>query len=224
MARKATENRTTLMLEQTKEFERQHANVLARLKIVTSSDTPKAAARLLRTPMEGLRKTELTHLYLKMIRDVKDLNDKAKSYLPGDPKAAIKPYMLLKDMAVRLVELQDSTEGAAVHLVQYVQQTTEHLWVEMKAIMMKEFEAVLKDSKWPDPTSEPTPEWNVCIEKLLEFQMPEITSAREPLILLPMSALAEPFLQQFRYHFYGEKLTNHPNQVCSFPAHGTVEL
>ncbi|KAI9052442.1 hypothetical protein LZ554_003788 [Drepanopeziza brunnea f. sp. 'monogermtubi'] len=216
LAKEACKTREVLMLEKTKEFERQHANVMARLKIVTSSDTPEAAARLLAEPVEGLRKMELTHLYLQMIRDVKELQAEAKSCLPGNPKKALRPYMLLQGMATRLSELQLSAEGAAVHLVQYVQQTVEVLWAEMKAIMVGEFEAVLKNSRWPDPTSEPTAEWSDCIAKLLEFQMPEIVLARQPLILLPMGSLADPFVQQFRYHFYGDKPTNHPSQLGNY--------
>jgi hypothetical protein len=201
------------MLEQSQAFEREYLNVHNRLKIVTSSDTPEEAKRRFEKPIEKLRKVELAQSYVALLREAEALKDEAKSYLPGNPKEALKPYTILKERAMVLPELQDVAEGAGVHLVKFIQETTDELWIEMKKIMLDEFEAVLKKSKWPDATSEPTTEWSDCLEKLLDLQMPEIVAAREPLILLPMEVLAKPFVQQFRYHFFSDKPTNHPNQV-----------
>lgn len=203
------------MLEQTQEFERQQLNVQNRLKIVTSSDTPEEATRRLKKPLEKLRRVELAENYIELLETIETLKQQAKSQLPDNPKEALKPYAKLKQMAMLLPDLQEQTEGAAVHLVRHVQDSANELWIEMKKIMLDEFEAVLKKSKWPDPTSEPTVEWSDSLEKLLDLQMPEIVSAREPLVLLPMSVMVKPFVQQFRYHFFSDKPTNHPNQVCA---------
>ena len=100
-----------------------------------------------------------------------------------------------------------------MHLVTYVQKTSTDLWVEMKGIMSDDFESVLKESNWPDPKIEPTPEWSDSFERLLDLQAPEIMAARDTLILLPMSVLAKAFIQQFRYHFFSDKPTNHPHQL-----------
>ncbi|PBP20860.1 RINT-1 family protein [Diplocarpon rosae] len=216
LAKKTSANRTSLMLEQAQEFERQQLNVHNRLKIVTSSDTPEDATRRLRKPLEKLRKVELAKLYIQLLKDVEGLKQEAKAHLPGNPKEALRPYMKLKDLAVTLLELQEPTEGAAVHLVTFVQSTTDELWLEMKKIMVAEFEAVLKKAKWPDATCEPTTEWTDCLEKLLELQMPEIASATDPLVLLPMVVLTKPFVQQFRYHFFSDKPTNHPHQLGDY--------
>ena len=212
-SKEASAIRTTLMLEQTQEFERQQLNVQKRLMIVTSSDTPEEAARQLRKPLQKLRNVELANTYVDLLKDVEDLKDEAREYLPRNPKEALKPYTRLKEIAMSLQELQEPTEGAAIHLINFVQKTTTDLWIEMKKIMLDEFEAVLQKAKWPEPTSEPTSEWSDCFEKLLDLQAPEIIGAREPLILLPMSVLAKPFVTQFRYHFYSDKPTNHPHQV-----------
>ncbi len=203
------------MLEQTQEFERQQLNVQNRLKIVTSSDTPEEATRRLKKPLEKLRKVELAENYIGLLETIESLKHQARSHLPEDPKEALKPYSKLKQMAMVLPDLQEQAEGAAVHLVRHVQKSADELWVEMKKIMLDEFEAVLKKSKWPEPTSKATAEWSDSFEKLLDLQMPEIMSAREPLVLLPMSVMAKPFMQQFRYHFFSDKPTNHPNQVCA---------
>lgn len=201
------------MLEQAQAFEREFINVHNRLKIVTSSDTPEGASRRFAKPMEKLRKVELAQRYVEQLREVEALKKEAKSHLPRNPKEALKPYTLLKERAMVLPELQEVAEGAGGHLVNFIQEATDELWIEMKKIMLDEFEAVLKKSKWPDAASEPTSEWSDCLEKLLDLQMPEIVAAREPLILLPMEVLAKPFVQQFRYHFFSDKPTNHPNQV-----------
>lgn len=215
-ARVVAANRNALMMEQSQEFERGYTNVLDRLKIVTSSETPEEAKRRFEKPLEKLRKLELAQAYVKLLEEAESLKKEAKSYLPGSPKEALKPYTKLKEIAMILPELQEGAEGSGVHLVKFIQETTDNLWVEMKKIMLDEFEAVLKKSKWPDASSEPTTEWSDCLEKLLDLQMPEIVAAREPLVLLPMEVLAKPFVQQFRYHFFSDKPTNHPTQLGNY--------
>ncbi|KAE8445591.1 hypothetical protein EG329_013224 [Mollisiaceae sp. DMI_Dod_QoI] len=214
-AKTASTNRTSLMLEQTQEFERQQSNVQKRLMIVTSSDTPEEATRKLKVPMEKLRRVELAEAYVEMLKDVEDWRMEARKHLPADPKEALIPYTQLKELAMSLQELQEPAEGAAVHLVNFVESTSNSLWTEMKKIMTDEFDSVLQKMKWPDLTIEPSREWTDSFERLLDLQAPEIVAAREPLILLPMSVLARSFIQQFRYHFFSDKPTNHPHHLLS---------
>jgi RAD50-interacting protein 1 len=206
-------NRTSVMLQQAREFERQQASVQERLMIVTSSDTPEEATRRLKEPLEKLRKLELAERYVDMLENIEGLKDSARGYLPQNPKEALKPYTELKELAIQLPQLQESAEGAAIHLTTYAQKASTDLWVEMKGIMSEEFESVLKKSNWPDPASELTQEWSDSFGKLLDLQAPEIMAAREPLVLLPISVLAKPFVLQFKYHFFSDKPTNHPHQV-----------
>ncbi|KAN0101854.1 RINT-1 family protein-like protein [Hyaloscypha variabilis] len=215
-ARDTATNRTTLMLQQTQEFERQQANVQERLKIVTSSDTPEEATQRLRGPLEKLRKLQLAERYVDMLEYIESLKDNARGCLPQSPKEALKPYTQLKELAIQLQQLQEPAEGAAIHLTTYAQKTSTDLWLEMKGIMSDEFESVLKKSKWPDPAVELSQEWIDSFGKLLDLQAPEIIAAREPLILLPMSVLAKPFILQFRYHFFSDKPTNHPHQLGDY--------
>jgi hypothetical protein len=204
------------MLQQAQEFERQQTSVQERLMIVTSSDTPEEATRRLRRPLEKLRKLVLAEAYVEMLEHIENLKDNARGCLPENPKEALKPYTQLKELAIQLQQLQEPAEGAAIHLTTYAQKTSTSLWIEMKGIMSDEFESVLKKSKWPDPKSELTQEWSNSFEKLLDLQAPEILATREPLVLLPMSVLAKPFVLQFRYHFFSDKPTNHPHQVSIF--------
>jgi hypothetical protein len=80
-ARDTATNRTTLMLQQTQEFERQQANVQERLKIVTSSDTPEEATQRLRGPLEKLRKLQLAERYVDMLEYIESLKDNCKNLL-----------------------------------------------------------------------------------------------------------------------------------------------
>jgi hypothetical protein len=173
--------------------------------------------------MEKLRRIELARYYVELMKEVDDLTKDARQHLPTNPKEALKPYTQLKELAISLQNLQEPAEGAAIHLITHVQKTSDRLWIEMKRIMSDEFESVLQRSKWPDVASEPTREWSDCFEKLLDLQAPEIMAAREPLILLPMNVLAKSFVQQFRYHFFSEKPTNHPHKVSN-SSDGTVKV
>ncbi|KAH8791597.1 RINT-1 family protein-like protein [Hyaloscypha finlandica] len=215
-AKDTATNRTSLMQQQTQEFEKQQASVQERLMIVTSSDTPEEATERLRGPLEKLRKLRLAEQYVDMLEYIESLKDSARECLPENPKEALKPYIQLKELAIQLQQLQEPAEGAAIHLTTYVQKTSTDLWVEMKEIMSDEFESVLKKSKWPNPAAELTQEWSDSFGKLLDLQAPEILAAREPLVLLPMSVLAKPFILQFRYHFFSDKPTNHPHQLGDY--------
>lgn len=180
---------------------------------ITSSDSPDEAMHRLKGPMEKLRRVELARDYVELLTEIDGLTNEARKQLPAHPKEALKPYTRLKELAITIRQLQDPAEGAAVHLVTYVESASTSLWAEMKKIMSDEFEAVLKNSKWPEEANEPTREWTDCFDRLLDLQGPEIMSAREPLVLLPMGVLAKSFVQQFKFHFFSDKATNLPHRV-----------
>ncbi|CAG8972621.1 hypothetical protein HYALB_00005390 [Hymenoscyphus albidus] len=215
-SKQASADYTSKMLEQTKQFKIQQKSVQKRLKIVTNSDSPEEATKFLKGPMERLRRVELAAAYVQLLKDVDDLINDARSHLPAEPKEALKSYVQLKELSISLIQLQEEAEGAAVHLVGYVQKAVEGLWAEMQKIMTDEFEAILKKAEWPGIQRAPTREWSDCFEKLLDLQAPEILTAREPLILLPMSVLAKNFRLQFKYHFFSDKPTNATHRLGEF--------
>ncbi len=163
--------------------------------------------------MEKLRRADMATLYVKLLEEVQELTVEARNHLPANPKEALKPYTRLKELAIILRQLQEPAEGAAVHLVKYVDDTSASLWLQMTKIMSDEFEKVLEKSHWPGEKCKPTREWTDCFDRLLDLQGPEIVAAREPLILLPIGLLAKPFVQEFKYHFFGDKATNTPQHV-----------
>ena len=201
------------MREQTRLFQNQQEAVRKRLMVVVRSDTPEDATALLKGPMEKLRRVELAKSYVELLKDVDEMKREARSFLPGRPKDALLPYLRLKELSINMIELQREAEGAAPHLVNYVQGATAKLWTDMQKIMTDEFEAILKSTNWPDTAQPPSREWQDCFERLLDLQSPEIMSAREPLALLPMTVLAENFISQFRYHFFSNKATNQIHRV-----------
>lgn len=103
--------------------------------VITSSDDPEEATDRLKGPLEKLRRVELATMYVELLKEVEELTVEARKHLPGNPKEALIPYTRLKELANMLRQLQEPAEGAAVHLVQHVENTSTSLWVQMKKIM-----------------------------------------------------------------------------------------
>jgi hypothetical protein len=212
-SKKISEDHTVLILEQTQEFRRQHEDANMRLMIVTGANTPDEAIKRLQGPMEKLRRVELAKDYIDLLKDVDDLATEARGHLPDNPKDALIPYTHLKQLAINVRQLHAGAEGAGTHLVEHIETASTQLWASMTKIMSDDFQAVLDKAKWPIEANPPTRQWMDSFEKLLDLQYPELIDAKEPLILLPLAVLAKPFVQQFKYNFYGDKPTSHPHNV-----------
>lgn len=87
------------------------------------------------------------------------------------------------------------------HVLRYVDNAVGQLWEQMTKILLDEFDQILHKLKWPDVNVKPTREWTDSFEKLLDLQTEAITQARGPIILLPIGAMAEYYVKEFRYHF-----------------------
>lgn len=212
-AKEAAAIHTGSVLQQVQSFQAQQESIDRRLKIVTASDAPDEAVQRFRGPTEKLRRLEIARSYVELLKDVDNLTAEARKSLPHDPKEALKPYARLKQLSISLRSLQGPAEGAAGHVVTYVDKRVSSLWVDMKKIMCDEFEAVLKRTHWPSSTEIRTKEWSECFEKLLDLQTPELSSAQGPVILLPMAVMTKTFVQQFRYHFMGNRPTGSTHSV-----------
>lgn len=201
-----------MVLKQVQSFEIQQESIDRRLEIITASDAPDEAAQKFKGPMEKIRRLELARAYVELLKEADDLSAQARNHLPEHPKEALKPYARLKQLSLSLRSLQTSAEGAGVHIVTYIDRKESSLWVEMKKIMSEEFDVVLQ-KHWPPTGEDINQDWRDCFEKLLDLQMPELSSAQGPVILLPMAVMAKPFIQQFRYHFMSNKPTSSPQSV-----------
>jgi hypothetical protein len=182
--------------------------------IVSGSDAPDAAARSLKLPLEKLHRLELARSYIELLEKVDDLSVEAHNQLPERPKEALKIYSQLKQISLSLRELQGPAEGAAGHIVDHVDNVASSLWSEMRKIVSSEFKAALKKQHWPSVDCRMTSELSDTFVKLLDLQMSELLAASDVQVLYPMASLAKPFVQQFRYHFLGDRPTNSLQNVC----------
>lgn len=218
-ARQAAQDRQGGLSQSIAEFRALQQSIDARLKIVANSTAPDEAIQRLEGPMRQLRKVELAYLYVSLLQDVENMRLDARSHLPHSPKAALEPYTRLKQLGARLRELQRPADGAATHLVEHVEVTTDTLWKEMKSIMSREMEAVLKDRGWPrevDVNSEMDSEWLQCFEKLVDLQVPEVLYSESVVALLPFEVMAKPFAQWFKFQFMGNSATSTPQSFGTF--------
>jgi hypothetical protein len=88
----------------------------------------------------------------------------------------LQPYVHLQNVAKAVKAAQPAAEGAAPHLVDYVENSATMLWKQMKDAFGAEFEETLTKMKWPaKDTTVPgdlETEWAEGVVKLLDLQEP----------------------------------------------------
>lgn len=213
-ARRTADDRQGSLNARIQDFRELQDSIDARVKIAAASDAPSEAIARLQKPMKQLQTVELAQKYLILLQDVERLRLEARSHLPGSPKAALEPYTQLKELAMKLRDLQGNE---VLHLVDHVERVTEKLWNEMKQTMSEELEAVLSKRDWPkvDLQTEMDDEWIACVKKLIDLQMPEILHSTEPVSLLPLDVMTRIFVAEFRFHFLSDKPTSSPNAIAT---------
>ncbi|KAL1849380.1 hypothetical protein VTK73DRAFT_9890 [Phialemonium thermophilum] len=214
-SRKSSAERKEALSRMIQEFQALQRSIDVRLQILAASDAPDEAIRRLERPMAQLHKVDLAHKYLLLLQDVEDLRKSAMSHLPRSPNAALGPYTRLKQLSMRLKELQGPADGAAVHLVSYVAAVADRLWDEMKQTMSSELQVVLTQRKWPkvDPHLEIDAEWQDAFERLLDLQAPELSYAPGVVTLLPIDVMTDIFVKEFRFHFLSDRPTSNPQTI-----------
>ncbi|KAI0160108.1 RINT-1 family protein [Xylariaceae sp. FL1272] len=218
-ARRVADDRQGGLAQSIGEFHHLQQSIDARLRIVANSTAPDEAIQRLEGPMKQLHKVEMAYEYVSLLQDVENMRLEARSHLPNDPKAALEPHTRLRQLCVRLKELQGQADEAATHLVNHVESTTESLWKEMKHTMSKEMETILKQRKWPhgvDTNGEMDQEWLQCFEKLVDLQVPEVVYSEDVVTLLPFEVMAKPLAQWFRYQFMGNSATSSSQSFGTF--------
>ncbi|KAK0649415.1 TIP-1 family-domain-containing protein [Cercophora newfieldiana] len=215
LARRSAGDRQSALASQIDEFHSLQHSIDVRLQIIRTSDAPDEAIRRLEQPMKKLHKVDLAYRYLVLLQDVEKLREEARSHLPQNPKAALESYSRLKQLSLRLKDLQGLADGAAVHLVSHVESVVTALWDEMKKTMSDELEAVLAKRGWPnvDPDSDVDEEWLRCFEKLIDLQVPEVLYSPGAVALLPIDVMSQIFVKEFRYHFMSDKPTSNPQVI-----------
>ena len=158
--------------------------------------------------------------------------------LTKSSEAALKPYRQFQTLVSRMIPMQEAAEGAAPHLLDHVVKTTQNLRRQIKDAFSADLEAILKKITWPKADAilpnNLQDEWDTCVGKLLDLQMPELeamesastskTGSRPPAVLFPLEVLVQPLEMRFRYHFEGDRPTNRLDKPEYFLSHITTQL
>lgn len=103
-------------------------------------------------------------------------SSEARRNFKTSPQAALQPYVRLQSLSTAVKAAQPAAEGAAPHLVDYVEKSATVLWKQMKDAFGGEFEETLVKMNWPgkDVTIAGylEQEWTAGVEKLLGMQEP----------------------------------------------------
>ncbi|KAF4986645.1 hypothetical protein FGRMN_10739 [Fusarium graminum] len=207
--RRTADDRQGSLNARIEEFQKLQESIDIRAQIYAASDAPDQAIERLKSPMNKIKAVERAHSYLMLLQDAGNFRSEARSFLPQDPKAALEPYIKLKDH-VRKLQSLPGQEG--LHLVAYAESLSSSLWDEIKSTMSGELEKVLKERKWPrvDTQLQMDEEWINCIEKLIDLQKPETAHTDKLITLLPFEIMASIFVSEFRFHFFSDKPTSGP--------------
>lgn len=94
------------------------------------------------------------------------------------PHLALKPYAQLQNIAFSLKEAQPRAEGAAPHLVDYVEKTASTLREQMKGDFGGRLQKNLEQMNWPSKdlrlADDLMAKWRDDVELLLDLQTPYV--------------------------------------------------
>ncbi|KAL8870314.1 MAG: hypothetical protein Q9174_003615 [Haloplaca sp. 1 TL-2023] len=238
-----SEAHASALLQQARAFKKQQADVDRRLLIVTQSETSDDAIGKFEEDIKALRRLDVAKGYVELLAEVEQLSAETRRNFNSSPQAALRPYLRLQKLAIRLKKAQPAAEDAAPHLVDHVDQTAQNLWKQMKDAFASDFEEVLMKMKWPSKgvtlAGSLEPEWTAGVEKLLDLQDPSPTDGKlirlvyrelqsqsdhvgpseDPLVLLPLEIMVKPLDLRFQYHFSGDRPTNKLDKPEYFLSH-----
>lgn len=152
----------------------------------------------------------------------------ARQNFKSSPRAALEPYLRMRQISIALKQAQPLAEDAAPHLVDWADEQANILWRQMKDSYASDLEQSLSKMHWPSKEMTMSggldEQWADGVDRLLELQEPELKAAEEArtndpttakvLTLLPLEVMARPLELGFKYHFEGDKATNRLDKVC----------
>ncbi|PWY92435.1 RINT-1 family protein [Aspergillus heteromorphus CBS 117.55] len=230
-ASKASDDHAEATRKRAEAFNEQQADIDRRLKALTGSDSSDEAAKRFEASIEKLRRLEISRNYMTLLKEAEQLSKEAVNNIKDQPHVAIKSYTRLRNISRSLIEAQPAAEGAAPHLVDYVEKLASALREQMKAEFTRRLQGTMEEMKWPSKDlnfpEELQAQWTENIKLLLGLQKPELQdrasasahSSTEPPVLLPLEAMVHPLELRFKYHFSGDKPTNRLDKPEYFLAH-----
>lgn len=96
--------------------------------------------------------------------------------ISSTPRQALVPYARLKNIVLSLKDAQPAAEGAAPHLVDYVEKLASGLREHMKTDFTSRLQKRLEDMNWPSKDlrlgEDVMVQWRNDVELLLDLQTP----------------------------------------------------
>ncbi|KAF3919654.1 hypothetical protein ABW20_dc0105125 [Dactylellina cionopaga] len=209
------------------DYLQRQAEIDARLEKVRTSQTVSDVVFNYRRNLDRLNQLEISKGYITILQAVNILKKQTQDVIASDPRAALIPYHQLQQISDQLRQKHEVAEGAAVHLVEYVDQATTQLWDDMKERLSKQFQTTLDTIGWPtqDLSPDKMQQFETEFRKILALRKTdqeiatnvdistfispnEISKSPRYAPLLAFTALSKAFALRFRYHFEGDKQTN----------------
>ncbi|KAK6541193.1 hypothetical protein TWF694_008562 [Orbilia ellipsospora] len=209
------------------EYLQRQTEIDDRLEKVRTSQTVSDVVSNYRRNLNRLKQLEIAKGYITILQAVNILKRQTEEVIASDPRAALIPYYQLQHISAQLRKKHEVAEGAAVHLVEYVEQATTQLWDDMKERLSKQFQTTLDAIGWPtqDLSSDKMQQFDTEFTKILALRktdqeiaanvdistftsLKEISNCPRYAPLLAFTALSRAFALRFRYHFEGDKQTN----------------
>ncbi|GAQ04354.1 hypothetical protein ALT_1675 [Aspergillus lentulus] len=230
-ASKASNDHAEATRKRAEAFKEEQEDIDKRLKAITGSDASDEAAKRFEVSIDKLRRLEISKGYVTLLREAEELSKEALSNIQSSPRLALEQYSRLRSIVQSLKDAQPAAEGAAPHLVDYLEQLASGLRKQMKENFSKRLQKTLEQMGWPSkdfrlPENLRT-QWIENVELLLDLQTPELTGrdidvkqqSAEPPILLPLEVMVHPLDLRFKYHFSGDKPTNRLDKPEYFLGH-----
>ncbi|KAI9929055.1 hypothetical protein ASPWEDRAFT_49283 [Aspergillus wentii DTO 134E9] len=230
-ATRTSNNHAEATRKRAEAFKEQEADIDRRLKTITNSDASDVAAQRFETSMERLRRLEISRGYVALLKEADALSKEALQNISTTPRLSLKPYARLQNIVQSLRDAQPAAEGAAPHLVDYVEKLASALREQMKGDFTNRLQKRLEQMKWPSRDlhlpDDLMAQWRGDVELLLDLQTPELQSrdvaskqqSVEPPILFPLEVMVHPLELRFKYHFSGDKPTNRLDKPEYFLSH-----
>ncbi|KAK9448516.1 TIP-1 family-domain-containing protein [Limtongia smithiae] len=177
----------------------------------------------LQTRITTLEHFETARSYVRSLEEVQRICNAAKVCVVRDPAAAQAQYRKLVELAELTSQASHTAEESAVHLVEFLQQSRECLWRDLRELLAAAFRATLDCMSWPKmiaPNIDCT-DFTTEFKKLLEFQF---SSPESQLLVIAMQVMVEPLSLRFHFHFEGNKDTNNITKPEWFLQHFSVTV
>ncbi|XP_011502922.1 PREDICTED: RAD50-interacting protein 1 [Ceratosolen solmsi marchali] len=160
-------------------------------------------------------------LYLQFVQFIEDISVELEvSLISGNDEACVSSYVILKESC------QNVQISLCTNLKNYINNTLQFWYNQIKKNLIEEYSETLKTLKWPfcgnnsqainTHTQESITRFKIITQHLFHLQLPDNMIDKRSseflssfsTVCLPVALLIHPLKQRFLYHFTGIKQTN----------------